>query len=327
MLKLTKIKTIILCSLCILLGLITYSKTDKSPSDNSISQALQHWRSTALTFKFNNYDIAYHDSADTSKELLILIHGYPSSSFDWHLVWTDLSKRYRVIAIDMLGFGFSDKPNNIDYSIALQTDIHESLLTHLGVNAFHILAHDYGDNVAQELLSRFSEHHQYPFDITSVTLLNGGIFPSAHKPTIIQSLLISPLGPMVSALVNQSLFNNSFSKVFGERTKPSKQELLDQWFLICQNGGNKINYKLVHASHDREVNKTRWQKALTSGAIPLLLVAGLQDPVAGLETVEEYLNTVPNPNVVQLNDIGHFPQLEAPERVIQHLNDFIALSL
>lgn len=322
--KLSNIQKVIFCIVFLLcFSLLLYSVKDKSPGKDSISGELQAWRDSAVSFQFNGYNISYHDTNQTSKEVLVLIHGYPTSSFDWHLIWDSLSQHYRVIAIDMLGFGFSDKPSDIEYSILLQSDIHESLFRHLDVNKFHILAHDYGDNVAQELLSRLSERQEYPFDVMSATLLNGGLFPSTHKPTVVQSLLASPLGPIVSRLVNQSLFSKSFSNVFGEFTKPSKQELIDQWFLICQNGGNKINYKLVHATRDREANKERWKKSLTSNLVPILLIAGLQDPVAGIETVEKYIKIVPDPKVIKLNSIGHFPQIEAPQQVIGHVEYFI----
>lgn len=316
-------KVIFLSIFLFCFSVLLYSQNDKSPGKNLISQDLQTWRDSALSFQFHDYNISYHDTNQTSNEVLVLIHGYPTSSFDWQLIWGSLSQRYRVIAIDMLGFGFSDKPSEIEYSISLQADIHERLLKYLGVNKFHIIAHDYGDNVAQELLARLAEQSEYPLDVVSTTLLNGGLFPSTHKPTLVQSLLMSPLGPTVSKFVNQSLFSNSFSDVFGEFTKPSRQELLDQWFLICQNGGNKINYKLVHATRDREQNKERWKKSLTSNLVPIMLIAGLQDPVAGIETIEKYLEIVPDPKVIKLNTIGHFPQIEAPQRVIAHFEYFI----
>lgn len=320
-------KKILRAIVVLIIVLFIYAKIDKSPDENLISEELTLWKTNATRFEFGDYKISYHDTKDSSKETLLLLHGYPSSSFDWNLVWEDLNKNYRLIAVDMLGFGLSDKPSNIQYSISLQADIQEAILKSLGVDSYHILAHDYGDNVAQELIARlYEQENKYPFSIKSLTLLNGGLFPETHQPTTIQSLLGSPFGSIVSSLTNKSLFDISFKNVFGENTKPTEQELIDQWYLICHNNGNKINHKLVHASQDRIVNKERWERAITSNKIPILFINGLQDPVTGKPTVERYLKIVPNPNVVKLDSIGHFPQLEAPKLVIEHFANFIHLS-
>ncbi|MGB0907384.1 MAG: alpha/beta fold hydrolase, partial [Maricaulaceae bacterium] len=89
-----------------------------------------------------------------TKETILLIHGFPTSSWDWAKIWTPLSEKYHLIAMDMLGFGLSDKPDPHDYSIHEQADIVEALIEKLGLTTFHVLAHDYGDTVAQELLAR-----------------------------------------------------------------------------------------------------------------------------------------------------------------------------
>ena len=164
---------------------------------------------------------------------------------------------------------------------------------------------------------------KYPFEIISATLLNGGLFPETHKPTKVQSLLASPVGGLISPLINQALFENSFKKVFGEKTKPSKQDLIDQWYLICQQDGNRINHKLVHASRDRIINQERWKNTLIQERFPILFINGLQDPVTGKETVDRYRKIVPNPNVITLDSIGHFAQLEAPKLVQKYLVRFI----
>jgi hypothetical protein len=84
---------------------------------------------------------------------LVLIHGFPTSSYDWSYIWKGLGG-YRRIAPDLIGFGFSDKPVDYHYSISDQANLIERLLDRLEIQEYHILAHDYGDTVAQELLAR-----------------------------------------------------------------------------------------------------------------------------------------------------------------------------
>lgn len=294
-----------------------YTKLDKTPAQEEVSQSVWDWKSKEEIFAYQDYKLSYHDSRGNSQKVIVLLHGYPTSSYDWNPIWLDLSKDYRLIAMDMLGFGFSDKPDSIDYSIALQTDILEALLMQLDVSDIHIVAHDYGDNVAQELLARNKEQKEtYPFKIESLTLLNGGLFPETHRPTAIQSLLSSPIGGVVASFTNQTLFDKNFKKVFGPNTQPSAQELIDQWYIICHQNGYRIADKLTHASADREKNRARWVGALVNPNVPVMLINGQLDPVTGIETTERYIELVPHPNVVKLNEIGHFPQLESPKEVV-----------
>ena len=253
---------------------------------------------------------------------MFFLHGFPTSSYDWHLIWPELSSDYRLVAMDMLGFGFSDKPDDIQYSISLQTDIIEALLKELDIKNVHLLAHDYGDNVAQELMARDIENKN-PLKISSILLLNGGLFPESHQATTIQTLLRSPIGGIVSSFTNKTLFDKNFSKVFGKNSQPDKQEIIDQWFLICQQNGHKIGHKLTHAQDDREMNRKRWVGALQTTSSPCLFINGLQDPVTGIETVKRYEELIPNPNSIKLDSVGHYPQLENPEVVIYHLKSHI----
>src|SRR5579872_5132875 len=86
---------------------------------------------------------------------LLCIHGFPTASWDWQPLWAGLEPAFaRVLAADMIGFGWSAKPRDYEYSISDQADLHEALLREQDVSRYHILAHDYGDTVAQELLAR-----------------------------------------------------------------------------------------------------------------------------------------------------------------------------
>src|SRR5262252_6217267 len=86
-----------------------------------------------------------------------LLHGFPTSSFDWHRVWDALAASRRVLAFDFLGFGDSDKPADHAYSLIEQTDLVEALWRAHGVRRTALVAHDYGVSVAQELLARLAE--------------------------------------------------------------------------------------------------------------------------------------------------------------------------
>ena len=118
--------------------------------------ALADWQAQGHDFLWHGQLIRYWTAGEG--EPLLLIHGFPTASWDWHRLWQPLAQRYRVIACDMLGFGYSAKPRGHAYSLLEQADVQQALLAQLAVDQpVHVLAHDYGDSVAQELLARHQQ--------------------------------------------------------------------------------------------------------------------------------------------------------------------------
>jgi pimeloyl-ACP methyl ester carboxylesterase len=263
------------------------------------------------------------DSGDLEKPAVLLIHGFPTSSWDWTPIWNQLRETHRLVAMDLLGFGFSDKPDPHPYSIMEQADLCEALVDDRKLDAFHVLAHDYGDTVAQELLARQNEGKGAGRWL-SVCLLNGGLFPETHQARLIQKLLLSPLGPLINKLSTKRTFDKSFSAVFGPQTKPSPEELEAFWSLIQHGDGKHIFHNLITYMTDRKVYRERWVNALQNSIVPIGLINGSVDPVSGAHMVERYRELVsPDHFIVDLPDIGHYPQVEAPEAVIDAYHRFL----
>lgn len=276
------------------------------------------WRKRGQTFVFRGQTIRYW--AAGQGEPLLLIHGFPTASWDWHYLWQPLAQRYRVIACDMLGFGDSAKPLNYDYSLLEQADLQQALLAHLNVEQpVHVLAHDYGDSVAQELLAR---HYEARAHIASCVFLNGGLFPETHRPVLMQKLLLSPLGWMIGLAFTRDALVKSFKQVFGPQTRPSESELDDFWSLVDSNHGQRIMHKLIGYIPQRRVQRERWVSAMQRGEVPLRVIDGEVDPVSGAHMVARYRQVIPAPDTVLLPEIGHYPQIEAPAQVLKHYLEF-----
>ncbi len=259
-------------------------------------------------------------------ETVLLIHGFPTASWDWWQMWAKLASQYHVLALDMLGFGFSDKPKKRKYSILEQADIIEAFLDQKGVNKAKILCHDYGDTVAQELLARHEDrvgNQTRGVHIESLCFLNGGLFPETHRALLIQKLLMSPVGWIISRVFSRKKLGESFKKVFGPNTQPTESELDEFWSLITYNKGNRIIHKLIWYMQDRIDNRERWVSAMQKTEVPLRVIDGVVDPVSGIHMTERYRELIPNPDVVLLEEIGHFPLVEAPEETLHHYLDFI----
>lgn len=288
----------------------------------------QQWRESGYAHVHQGHEIFYRDdgASPQSHSALLLIHGFPTSSWDWHKLWQPLLERVpRLIAPDMIGFGFSAKPTDYRYSILDQAELHETLLARLGVRRVHLLAHDYGDTVAQELLARHEDRRaagRPGLAIESCVFLNGGLFPESHRPRAIQKLLLTPLGPLLGRLMNRRSFERSFSAIFGPDTRPSAEELEQFWDLIRFNEGPRIMHRLIRYIPERRAHRERWVSALQKTAVPLRVINGPEDPVSGRHMVERYRELVREPDTVMLPGIGHYPQTEDPAGVLKAFLDF-----
>ncbi|NQD96071.1 alpha/beta hydrolase [Pseudomonas sp. CrR25] len=278
--------------------------------------ALADWRAEGQAFEFRGHAMRYWTAGQASAEPLLLIHGFPTASWDWHYLWQPLSQRYRLIACDMLGFGDSAKPRGHAYSLLEQADVQQALLQRLGVaGAVHVLAHDYGDSVAQELLAR---HHEGRLQLSSCVFLNGGLFPETHRPVLVQKLLLSPIGPLIGKLFNRNKLAASFAKIFGPQTQPTAQELDDFWSLIAHNDGPRVMHRLIRYMPERRAQRERWLAAMQRGGVPLRVIDGAHDPISGAHMVARYRELIPAADTVLLDGIGHYPQTEAPAAVLAH---------
>ena len=284
---------------------------------------IEQWRERGHFSKLLGREIFCVDSGELDKPLILLLHGFPTSSWDWAPIWDALRETYRLVAMDLLGFGYSDKPNPHRYSIMEQADLCEALVDDRKLDAFHVLAHDYGDTVAQELLARQNEGRGAG-RWASLCLLNGGLFPETHRARMIQKLLLGPLGPFINRLTTKRTFDKSLSAVFGPGTKPSPEELDAFWRLINYNDGRHGFHNLITYMTDRKTHRERWVKALQESLVPIALINGSVDPVSGAHMVARYREVVsPNHFIVELAEIGHYPQVEAPEAVLEAYLQFL----
>ena len=179
----------------------------------------------------------------------------------------------------------------------------------------HVLAHDYGDSVAQELLAR---HYEARIHLSSCVFLNGGLFPETHRPVLMQKLLLSPLGWMIGRAFSRDALVKSFRQIFGPQSRPTESELDDFWSLVDSNRGPRILHKLISYIPERRVQRDRWVSAMQRGEVPLRVIDGEVDPISGAHMVQRYRQLIPNPDTVLLPGIGHYPQTEAPAQVLEH---------
>lgn len=242
---------------------------------------------------------------------LVVVHGYPTSSFDWHLTLPALSRRRRVVLFDLPGFGFSDKPERYSYSLFEQADVLESLLERLGVVRPHIVAHDMGVSLVSELGAR-RQRKLLKGDLGSLLVMNAGVYASLAKLTPSQKVLLTPIGSAFAGLQLASVFRQQLGSVFVRPVAPEVISALWEQLLYLE--GVRRLPQLASYLRERVRFEERWVGALrTVEDIPIHVLWGRQDPASVSAIAERLASEIVDAELTYLEHVGHYPQLEAPE--------------
>jgi pimeloyl-ACP methyl ester carboxylesterase len=283
-----------------------------------LTERVRDWQQRGESTEFGGYAI-HTFRQQCEGPLLLLLHGFPSSSYDWRLLLAEEPER-NVLAFDFLGFGLSEKPRDHDYSLFWQADLAEELVRrHSGSQPVFVLAHDMGTSVANELMARDLEG-RLEMDLAGIQLFNGSMVLERASPTPAQKALRSRLGPLVAKLSSERVFRHQFGSVFSAAHPLSDDEEADQWSLVCHNGGRTLGHRLISYMDQREEHAERWHGAIRDWPGELSLAWGMQDPVATTAVLAALRDLRPTVPVTELPELAHYPQLEAPRQVAQALS-------
>ena len=246
--------------------------------------------------------------------LLLYLHGFPSSSYDWRPLLGLRPPGEASVAFDFLGFGLSEKPRDHTYTLAWQADAAEEVVRRAAAQRVFVVGHDMGTSVATELMAR-DLRGELGFAMSGALLFNGSMLLHLAKPTPGQHLLRSRLGPLFARLTSERGFRLQFSRIFSPGQPLSAEEAADQWSLLAHGGGRRIAHRTIHYMSERERYVERWHGALRDWPEPLTLAWGLHDPVARTEVLRGLQELRPGVETIELPDAGHYPQIEQPELI------------
>ncbi len=247
-------------------------------------------------------------------EPLLVLHGFPSSSYDFVGVLDDLRRTRRVLLLDFLGYGLSDKPDQ-PYTLAEQADLAMAFTAAEGVDQLALLSHDMGDTVGGELLARHVEG-AWPVDVTRRVLTNGSIYIEMAQLSPGQQLLLAlPDAPMpAGSALDAASVQAGLAATFSASSSVAEAELAVQWELISRHDGHRMLPRLIRYIEERRRDETRYTGAIESHPSPLYVVWGVDDPIAVVAMTDRLQDARPDVVVELLDRVGHYPMIEAPKR-------------
>ena len=282
-----------------------------------MSPTLQAWIDGGCYWTWRGHRIFFR--REGSGPTVLLIHGYPVGSYDWHTLWRSLSQRCDAVTLDFLGLGVSDKPEREVYRLTSHVELLFDFLHAQGITEAHLVAHDLGVSVMQMFLHELKQPGRPRFKPLTLTALNGGLMPHAYRPRLIQRLLASPLGPWLGRNLSRRSFHKAIQRLFSDRYPPSLELLDDFWDLVRHAEGLRTSHLVGAFWKERRAHAEALLAATLANRERLRLINGALDPNSGRHMIEAYLEHDPHACVDWLEDSGHWPQLEQPERVAELL--------
>lgn len=283
---------------------------------------VQAWQQRGHTCQLAGMEIFYRDTGPRLPKAVVFLHGFPSSSYDWHRVLPLLDNPgQRVITFDFPGYGLSAKPAGYSYSLMEQADIVQMLLASLGVREARLVAHDMGASVLCELMAR-RERGLLAFETLSLVVMNSSIHIDMAHLTPSQKVLLTPAGPLFAQVSSRTIFRLQLQKILGKELPD--EELDAMWALMVYGDGKHRLAKIINYIRERVRFRERWIEPLTRLDIPTTVLWGKEDPVAVAAIAETVAGEIPGAELIWLEGVGHYPQLEVPEQVAAILNDVLA---
>jgi pimeloyl-ACP methyl ester carboxylesterase len=257
------------------------------------------------------------DAAAHGEEIgdpLFVLHGYPTCSFDWRSVIEPVREAgRRVVLFDYLGFGLSDKPDE-RYSIRKYADTAELVARETGLERAVLVTHDLGDSVGGELLARDLEGG-LDFAVTNRIITNGSIYMDLVQLSAGQEMLLAADDARIDlaaiGIDPAEGFKAGVGATFG---RPASAEELDaQWDLVSFQDGHQLLARTIRYVEDRRAEESRYTGGVERHASPLHIIWGKLDPIARHPMAERLHERVAGSTLVTLEDVGHYPMVEAPE--------------
>lgn len=259
------------------------------------------------------------EAGTSDRTPVLVLHGFPTSSWDFAEVARLVASDRRVVLFDFLGFGLSDKPVDSGYSLFEQAEVAVLVARSAGITRAHVWAHDMGTSVATELCAR-RERGLLPFEMESLTLMNGSVHIEMASLTLGQHLLLSPVRDLFARLSSKRVFVTQMRRIFG---RPVGDDELDgMWELLAREDGRRRLPAIIRYVHERTRFRRRWIGALERLDRPALIAWGTRDPVCVIGIAQQLAREIRGSELVLWDDLGHYPQVEDPARVARTIRAF-----
>ena len=293
------------------------------------------WRSRGGHFSWRpagedapSVEIFHVELGDPDAPVLLLVHGWPTSSIDWFEVADKLSDRFRVCALDFPGYGFSDKPQGWGYSLTRDEELIEFYLADvIGADTGVVVAHDRGDSVALLHAARCAEGRS-AIRLEHLVLSNGNIFlPLSNLTQAQRRILDAASGPLVaSVLTSAQLAQGMGAGTFFPPRKAGDPDVEALTATFGYADGVGVLHETIQYLVERSQDEQQWLEVLVDATFPVTLIWGLNDTVSPPRVASyvwnEYLMLGRSGNrLYYIPNADHYLQVDRPDAFVKVVLD------
>jgi pimeloyl-ACP methyl ester carboxylesterase len=286
---------------------------------------LEEWIDQGRFIKANGYKIFVVSAgkAKTKGHGVLIVHGFPGSSWDWSGVVPEVAKRTRVVVPDMVGFGRSEKPQKgtfeDHYSLFKQADMYEAVAKEEGLTDVMLVIHDMGQSVGSELMKRQQEG-TLPFHIRHAIVFDGSTLINLVNLLPMQTKALEApdtLGPDMGKDVIMKDLNDSFADVH-PASKKTLSIMADQ---ILYNEGDRVFNRQIRYMGQRKEKLQRWTAGIINFNGPVSMFWSELDPVSVVKMAYAWKDMQPKIELHIWPDTAHWPMIDVPDRVAKVILD------
>jgi pimeloyl-ACP methyl ester carboxylesterase len=281
-------------------------------------------RVTYHTIDVDGLSIFYREAGEPNAPVLLLLHGFPSSSRMYDSLLPLLGRRYRTIALDYPGFGHSDwpSPDAFAYTFDHVAEVVAATTERLGLERYSLFVQDYGGPVGMRL-ARANPDRLQALIVQNAVSHEAGLGPLWEKRRAFwrdRTAHEAELGANLLSFEATRL-RHVGSTPYPERYDPDLW--VDEYRFLTSAGQLRIQTELFYDYRTNLASYPEWQRFLRERQPPLLVVWGRYDPSFETAGAAAYRNDVPDAEI-HILDAGHFALDEATDEIAALSADFLA---
>ncbi len=263
--------------------------------------------------------ITLHTEVQGAGPPVLLIHGFGASTYTWRHVMPALAEDFRVVAVDLKGFGQSPKPRDGRYSILDQVDLIEALIDRLDLQDLTLVGHSYGGGVA--LLTSLRLLAKDPARLSRLVLIGSAAYEEG-TPAFIRLLQIPLLGDLAVRLIPEAWqVKHILRKAYYADDKISDEALRAYTAPLEQPGAKHAALHTARAV--RELDLDALNRQFPNISVPTFIVWGRQDEIIPLELGQRLAAAIPDSTLRIVENCGHIPHEEQPDETIALTRGFL----
>lgn len=269
------------------------------------------------TLNVGGTTIAYEERGNGHP--VVLIHGFGANSYTWRKVAAALADEYRLIAIDLKGFGKSDKPRDARYSLDDQALILDRFISQLDIPKVTLVGHSFGGAVALRTASLDIDAQHDRID--ALVLIDTMALPQ-KLPSFVRHLRIPFLSSLALAILPPRFMSKAVLKDVFYRTDRIPDDLVDAYAsCLCQ---ADARYALITTARQIvPASPEKYLAQLPRITMPTLIIWGIHDTIIPVASSRKLVTIIPNAELELLEDCGHAPQEEMPDKTARLISDFL----